>query len=208
VLESEIVRRRTALLVTDARQHLRTLKPMMAAGNVSSYVVAPIVIERRVIGLLQADRRGQPREVDETDRLNLAMFASELSLLLECLTLRERVKQQRNQLQASLLEATRAAGAILDEELTLMPHTPPATPAASDADAPPAAPGLWTAFTPRQQEVLQLMLTGAPNRQIAADLGIALATVKSHVKAILRTLRVSSRSEAVARLIDQHSVGA
>jgi DNA-binding NarL/FixJ family response regulator len=52
------------------------------------------------------------------------------------------------------------------------------------------------------------MLTGAPNRQIAADLGIALATVKSHVKAILRTLRVSSRSEAVARLIDQHPVGA
>lgn len=54
-------------------------------------------------------------------------------------------------------------------------------------------------LTPRQQEVLRLLVGGAPNREIGLRLGLAEGTVKLHVAAILRVLRVRNRTEAVAR---------
>ena len=51
---------------------------------------------------------------------------------------------------------------------------------------------------PRELEVLTLLAAGKPTEEIADDLGLAVETVRSHVKSILRKLRVHSRSEAVA----------
>jgi DNA-binding NarL/FixJ family response regulator len=58
-------------------------------------------------------------------------------------------------------------------------------------------------LTPRQADVLSLIVDGKNNKEIAQITGIALDTVKDHVSAILRTLNVEKRSEvvsAVARL--------
>jgi DNA-binding NarL/FixJ family response regulator len=52
-------------------------------------------------------------------------------------------------------------------------------------------------LTPRQNEVLNLLLLGKPNKLIARDLGLSVETVKDHVAAVLRTLNVSSRTQAV-----------
>ena len=49
----------------------------------------------------------------------------------------------------------------------------------------------------REMEVLQLLLSGKKNKDIANLLGITEATVKSHVSAILMRLNVSDRTEAV-----------
>jgi len=49
----------------------------------------------------------------------------------------------------------------------------------------------------REQEVLQLMFAGRSNREIAEDLLIKEATVKSHVSVILMRLDVSDRTQAV-----------
>lgn len=54
-------------------------------------------------------------------------------------------------------------------------------------------------FTARQMEVFQLLLKGMSNKQICRQIDIAEATVKIHVRAILRTLAVTSRSEAIVR---------
>ena len=51
-------------------------------------------------------------------------------------------------------------------------------------------------LTPRQREVLQLMLRGLTNREICGVLAIAEGTVKAHVAAILEALDVSNRTEA------------
>ncbi|WP_211323410.1 response regulator transcription factor [Amycolatopsis palatopharyngis] len=53
-------------------------------------------------------------------------------------------------------------------------------------------------LSPRRQQVLELLATGATNPQIALALGLSVDTVKTHVKVLLRRLEVVSRAEAVA----------
>src|ERR1700689_2037979 len=48
----------------------------------------------------------------------------------------------------------------------------------------------------REMEVLQLLMSGKKNKDIANFLGITEATVKSHVSAILMRLNVNDRTEA------------
>ena len=52
-------------------------------------------------------------------------------------------------------------------------------------------------LTPRQAEVLSLLLQGLPNKLIARQLNLSVETVKDHVAAVLRALNVSSRTQAV-----------
>ena len=52
-------------------------------------------------------------------------------------------------------------------------------------------------LTPRQSEVLGLLLKGLPNKLIARELDLSVETVKDHVAAVLRTLGVSTRTQAV-----------
>ncbi len=44
-----------------------------------------------------------------------------------------------------------------------------------------------------------MMSNGASNRRIALDMGLSESTVKIHVRAILSTLQVSNRTEAVLK---------
>jgi DNA-binding NarL/FixJ family response regulator len=52
-------------------------------------------------------------------------------------------------------------------------------------------------LTPRQTDVLSLLLKGLPNKLIARELNVSVDTVKDHVAAVLRALGVSSRTQAV-----------
>jgi DNA-binding NarL/FixJ family response regulator len=52
-------------------------------------------------------------------------------------------------------------------------------------------------LTPRQADVLNLLLKGQPNKLIARELGLSVETIKDHVAAVLRSLGVSSRTQAV-----------
>jgi DNA-binding CsgD family transcriptional regulator len=67
-----------------------------------------------------------------------------------------------------------------------------------EGDAVPAAPSRLTTLTAREEEVLQLMSEGASNAAIGDALVISQATVKSHVRHILRKLRAANRTEAVS----------
>lgn len=64
-------------------------------------------------------------------------------------------------------------------------------------------------LTPRQAEVLQLLLEGKANKVIARELGLSVETVKDHVAAVLRCLGVGSRMQAVVavRHLQQRSGG-
>jgi two-component system, NarL family, response regulator LiaR len=59
----------------------------------------------------------------------------------------------------------------------------------------------WVDLTEREREVLNLVVQGRSNRQIADAMIISLATVKAHVSSILSKLQVSSRTEAIAYAI-------
>lgn len=58
-------------------------------------------------------------------------------------------------------------------------------------------------LTPRQREIIQLLVAGLQNKQIARKLDIGVETVKTHVSRIIDRLGVSSRTEiAVVALRD------
>jgi NarL family two-component system response regulator LiaR len=68
--------------------------------------------------------------------------------------------------------------------------------------ADPAGPAAES-LTPREREVLQLVVEGYANKQIARRLGITEKTVKTHVSSILAKLRVSDRTAAAVLAIRQ-----
>jgi DNA-binding NarL/FixJ family response regulator len=53
-------------------------------------------------------------------------------------------------------------------------------------------------LTPREIEVLRLMADGLTNNEIGKKLDISTGTVNHHVHHIIRKLRVSNRTQAVA----------
>jgi two-component system nitrate/nitrite response regulator NarL len=50
--------------------------------------------------------------------------------------------------------------------------------------------------SPRENEILQALVTGASNKVIAYKLGITEATVKVHLKTLLRKINVNNRTQA------------
>lgn len=52
-------------------------------------------------------------------------------------------------------------------------------------------------LTNRQSQVLDLIAQGKSNKQIAYEMGVSEATVKLHINALLRSLKVNNRTQAV-----------
>ena len=82
------------------------------------------------------------------------------------------------------------AGATTEQLNVVQAH---ARPAPVQTQPPLASLGL----TPRQTDVMALLLQGKPNKLIARELNVSVETVKDHVAAVLRALGVSSRTQAV-----------
>jgi two-component system nitrate/nitrite response regulator NarL len=70
----------------------------------------------------------------------------------------------------------------------------PSAPRGSDSQARL----LGRQLTPRELEVLQMLVRGVGGREIARELGVAPNTVRTHVQSILSKLQVHSRLEAAA----------
>lgn len=56
-------------------------------------------------------------------------------------------------------------------------------------------------LTPREKEILQMLVNGKSYKMIGAELSIATDTVKSHIKNIYAKLHVNSGTEAVSKAI-------
>jgi DNA-binding NarL/FixJ family response regulator len=94
------------------------------------------------------------------------------------------------------------AGGIYVPTMSLNPARDADEPApAASAPAPATGESLPSfeelGITPRQADVLTLLLQGKSNKDIARRLGLSVETIKDHVQAVLRALGVSSRTQAV-----------
>jgi two-component system, NarL family, nitrate/nitrite response regulator NarL len=69
-------------------------------------------------------------------------------------------------------------------------ETTPAKPRSFDASKLPVS------LSPREAEILRRLGEGSPNKAIARELDLAEATVKVHVKTLLRKINVTNRTQA------------
>jgi DNA-binding NarL/FixJ family response regulator len=97
-------------------------------------------------------------------------------------------KSSTNVVMLNALRLVLSGGRYLPDDILSADGSSPAT-------APATAAELH--LTDRQREVLALMVQGKSNKLICRELGLAEATVKIHVTAILRALRVTSRAQAI-----------
>jgi DNA-binding CsgD family transcriptional regulator len=173
--EHEAVVRQMPVLVVDTRKATGLFRPLTHVARTPSYVVAPIVRDGHTVGLLHADRFSSGVDLDELDRELLWTFATGVGWVMDGITSRRRT--------ASSPSADRAAAEeSLDDVLPSVA----------------ARPGWADALTSRELEVLQRMAEGASNAAIGESLVISQATVKSHVRHVLRKLGAGNRTEAVS----------
>lgn len=86
-----------------------------------------------------------------------------------------------------------AVGCLLNGEKWF----PPAEPRGAADEAHDDAVERIGTLSPAQRVVLDALLAGRVNKQIARDMDISLATVKAHVSGVLRKLGVDTRTQAV-----------
>ena len=105
-------------------------------------------------------------------------------------------KTQPSGVMIGALKVVLSGGVYLPADVMAQPT---ATPETKDNEGvyDPKAQGAELGLTPRQAEVLSLLIQGKPNKLICRDLNLAEGTVKIHVAAILKALGVMNRTQAV-----------
>jgi DNA-binding NarL/FixJ family response regulator len=66
----------------------------------------------------------------------------------------------------------------------------------------PTPPARTPQLTPRDVEILRLLVLGRTNRQIGSQVSLGPGTVRNHISRIFRKLGVSSRTEAAVRALE------
>jgi len=98
----------------------------------------------------------------------------------------------------SIPELTAAVNYILDGGI----YVPPSL---ADSDTISEVVTAQNPLTPRQKDVLELLVQGKPNKEIALALKLSEGTVKVHMAAIFRRFGVNNRAAAVIACARQNS---
>jgi DNA-binding CsgD family transcriptional regulator len=167
-------------------------------------VAAPIAAENAVIGLLHVEFGNYEPGADE--RHSVLSFGQTLGRVHEQLTTREQFGAQRNAAEDLQRAAQRAMNIDADVELSVDPLG--FVRESRGETQGPNTDGGRAHLTARQRETLDLLLRGYTNAQIAESLIISVATVKSHVRAILHRVGAVNRAEAIARYAAENRSGA
>ena len=200
VLETQLLTERRPALVHDTSAP--EVHQIVRDGLSNSYVVAPVMPAGNVVGFLHCDHHPSDRRVDESDRDVLWAFAEGFGHIYERTVLLERMHTQREEIRDLLQDVDTTLKDLCDAEIELATQ-----PAAGSVVTRTAVSVLTTMsarmeeLTPREAEVLTLMVAGAKNGAIAEKLVITEGTVKSHVKHILRKLGAVNRSQAIAHYL-------
>ena len=201
LLESEMVRRGTPMVITNPQSNPRVHAEFIRYTGTTSYVAAPVLAWGEPVAMIHADR-DTDSEVDEFDRCVLGTYAEGLGLAIERAQLMERLQAVRR----ATSDYVAGVHAIADDftaDLLDTAHSGTAhfglEPTGEPLRHNPLLDERGERLTPREWDVLRNLASGKTNAQIATGLFVTEGTVKSHVKHILRKLGATNRTEAVAR---------
>jgi LuxR family transcriptional regulator, regulator of acetate metabolism len=197
-LESEMVRRRSAVIVHDAFNDPRTPQEVLRVSGTTSYVAAPIMPEGRVIGFLHATHLST---VDVVDRDILWAFAEGYGYALERTILVERLYQHGEHMRDLLRSTDKLLEQLREADLQIVSATHMDETSRTTRFTPFTAPqsAIHDLLTRREIEIIELMADGETNKKIAARVIVSEGTVKAHVRQILRKLKAANRAEAVSQ---------
>jgi DNA-binding CsgD family transcriptional regulator len=192
VPEHQLLRQARCILVSDPRNNEAVYKALVEPSRSRGYVAAAVSRDGKVIGFLHADCYFRDRVVDAFDLDVLDLFADGFGYILERATLLERGASIHVEVEKLTTGIAAAIDGFTGENADVgeapWHHDPGALRPATERSQ----------LTRREIEVLRLMAAGRGNSRIAELLVISPATVKSHVKHILRKLGVANRAEAVS----------
>ena len=123
---------------------------------------------------------------DEDETLFEAIKAGASGYLLKDTNSTDFLRGVRGALAGEAALPPALAARLLDEFARLAKQAVPHSPSSASSD-----------LTPREREVLNLIATGATDKEISAQLSLSLHTVKSHVRSILSKLHAANRRQAV-----------
>ncbi|HEM46175.1 MAG TPA: response regulator transcription factor [Alphaproteobacteria bacterium] len=129
----------------------------------------------------------------EKELVREALDAGAIAYLLKNVT--------ADDLSAAIHEAHAGRSTLAPEAIQALIHVDPA-PALSGVDAAQAFD-----LTPREQEVLTLLIEGLTNPEIAGRLVVSRSTAKAHVSNILSKMGVSNRAEAISLALQYSTKG-
>lgn len=201
---------------------------LYAEERLAHSLLAPVYVSGNLVGTLNFARSENEPPFDQRDLELAEILSRHISYALDHSLAFERLRRERAWFRAALdalpvpLTLTapafggftnRAAVAVLGREpgVTSRPNLPSAhqehLPTEDGATlqyllpgrpAPPPAPAT---LTPRERELVQHLIQGLSNQELAAVLGVTINTIKQHLKGIYSKLGVRTRAELVARML-------
>jgi DNA-binding CsgD family transcriptional regulator len=198
LIESEMVRRGTAMVVPDAQSNPRVHAQFVGYSGTISYVAAPVTAWGVPVAMMHADR-DVDCAVDNFDRYILGTYTEGLGMAFERAQLMERLQAVRRATTDYLAGVEAIADDFTADVLGAAELGLETQAGKGKAQVPPPPDERGERLTPREWDVLRNLASGKTNAQIATGLFVTEGTVKSHVKHILRKLGATNRTEAVAR---------
>jgi LuxR family transcriptional regulator, regulator of acetate metabolism len=192
LVEAEIAARQHVEIVQVGGAGAQAAPRLAAVLGWNAYVIAPLAVHGKTMGMVHADASGSGRALDALDAEVLGSFAEGLSGVFERAVLRETLQLHRDELQSAVQWMSGRLGQLSAEaaDWTPLAH------GAAQGDST-----LTEALTRREHEVLRLLARGQTNQAIADALVVREGTVKYHVKNILRKLGAVNRADAVSRYV-------
>jgi DNA-binding CsgD family transcriptional regulator len=198
LVEGELLRRRRAAIVTEEDGDPVTRQANWEVMRWGDYVAAPVLMDGHVVGFLHGDRAIGPLRA--ADREALSRFAEGFSDVYERAVLRRRLRIERQELRRIATWADARTAELSDGVIDLARDRQPAD--GEESERPPAARSvLRDLLTPRELDVLEHLVRGETNADIARSLVVSEGTVKFHVKNILRKMNAANRAEATSRYL-------
>jgi DNA-binding CsgD family transcriptional regulator len=141
--------------------------------DLASSVVVPLALSGRLVGVINASREpGAPRMDDNAAHL-LELLANQAAILIDNVQMLDELQRKDQRLEQ-----------LVDQLL------------GETGRRPATSIELLAPLTRREQQVLELLVDGLTNREIALRLVVEPDTIKDHVQSIIKKLGATDRTHA------------
>ena len=141
--------------------------------ELASSIVVPLALSGRLVGVMNASREAGASRMGEVAVRLLELLANQAAILIDSVQMLDELQRKDQRLEQ-----------LVDQLLGETGRRP-----ATSVD-------LLAPLTRREQQVLELLVDGLTNREIALRLVVEPDTVKDHVQSIIKKLGATDRTHA------------